>query len=331
MKRLLWIVGGFWSLAAVSFGSPLPPPTIIFNNPLPTANLNQAAGAARSNFAFTEFDPNNPLAFESFDGENFTLSSSSNSYIVDSITTWSVASTLGQPLGNEFQSLALYLRPVFTDPITGAISPLAPFTLVASGSPGTSFGSDGVTVGNSNPNISSTNVQYQPRHTPSGTPPPVDYQDCGWDGSTCTADPTTGAYFPLWQNTFSNLNLTLVGGQMYEFAVWGLGYNTLCTDSDFQCVDPNSLYGVWFNEYSNAARSGPTEQQASGLIAKFDATNLGAVASYENIQQIGAGPVPVNLNFEIVGQPIPEPATMGLVGLGLVTLGVLSRKRWRRK
>jgi hypothetical protein len=326
MKRLLWIVGGFWSLAAVCFGSPLPPPTIIFNNPLPTANLNQAAGAARSNFAFTEFDPNNPLAFESFDGENFTLASSSNAYIVDSITTWSVASTLGQPLGDEFQSLSLYIRPVFIDPITGAPSPLAPFTLVANGSPGTSFGSDGATVGNSNPNITSTNVQYQPRL--GGTP--VDYQDCGWNGSTCTADPTNGAFFPLWQNTFNNLNLTLVGGQMYEFAVWGLGYSTLCTDTDFQCIDPNSLYGAWFNEYSNALLSGPKEQQASGEIAKFDATNLRAVASYENIPQIGAGPVPVNLNFQIVGQPIPEPATMGLVGLGLVTLGVLSRKRWRK-
>jgi hypothetical protein len=39
----------------------------------------------------------------------------------------------------------------------------------------------------------------------------------------------------------------------------------------------------------------------------------------------------VRQNFEIVGQPIPEPATMGLVGLGLVTLWVLSRKRWRKQ
>jgi hypothetical protein len=319
-------------LSAAGFCSPLPPPTIIFSNPLPTANLNQAAGALRSNFAFTEFDPNNPLAFESFNGENFTLAASSSSYLVDSITTWSVASVLGQPIGDEFQTVGLYLRPVAIDPITGAPFPLAPFSLIASGSPNAFFQSDGVTVDNSNPNITSTNVQYQPLGGPNSGTTPQDYQDCGYDPSTnrCAADPTNGAFFPLWQNTFSNLNLTLQGGQVYELAAWGLGYNTLCTYSDFQCIDPNTEYGVWFNEFSNPNLSGTRQQQANGQIGIFTALDFGAPGSYATPQQLGVGPVAAELNFQIVGQPIPEPATIGLVGIGLIALGVVSRKRWKR-
>jgi hypothetical protein len=160
----------------------------------------------------------------------------------------------------------------------------------------------------------------------------VDYQDCGYDPTTntCTADPTTGAFFPLWQNTFDHLNLTLQGGQMYELAVWGLGYNTLCSDADFQCIDPNTEYGAWFNEFSNATLSGPKQQQANGQIAIFTALDFGAPGSYATPKELGVGPVGAELNFQIVGQPIPEPATIGLVGLGLIALGVVSRKRRKR-
>ena len=285
---------------AEGFCDPLPPPSIIFTRALPTSNLNTGAGNLRSNYAYTEFDPNNPLAFESFDGDDFTLSTSNNAYIVQSLSTWSVASTLGQALGAEFSSVSLYMRPIYIDPITHARSPLAPFTVVATGAPNQSFNPDGVTVGDSNPNINHTQVQYA-------------------NGQNYEGAGTPGSFYPLWENTFSNLNLTIMSGQMYEFAVWGQGQSGT--------QNPNTLYGYWFNEYSNAALSGSTQQGADNFYLKFDANALGAPSAYVDPSKTGAGPLPVDLNVEIRGIGVPEPTTFGLLGLGLISLGYFSRKR----
>ncbi|PWU03976.1 MAG: hypothetical protein C5B51_17710 [Terriglobia bacterium] len=299
MKSLAWLLGGLIVLSARGVADPLPPPTIIFSRPLPTANLNNV-GTQRSNYAFTEFDPNNPFAFEKFDGDDFTLNTSNNAYIVQSISTWSVASTPGQALGVEFASVSLYMRPVYVDPITHARSPLAPFSIVATGAPNQNFQSDGVTVGNSNPNITHTNVHYA-------------------DGENYESVNSPGTFYPLWQNTFSNLNLVLASGVTYEFAVWGLGHP--------QTEDPNTMYGYWFNEYSNAGSSGNAQDGSDNFFLSFDANNLDAVSSYVNAQQAGLGPKPVDLNVQIVGIGVPEPTTFGLLGIGLIALGYFSRKR----
>jgi hypothetical protein len=64
-----------------------------------------------------------------------------------------------------------------------------------------------VTVGNSNPNITDTNIKY-------------------FGGQNYEGVGTPGQFYPLWQTTFNNLNLAIIGGVTYEFAVWGLGYHT---------------------------------------------------------------------------------------------------------
>jgi hypothetical protein len=304
MKSLGCVLGGIvlFSVRAVCDTSPL---TVIFSRPLPTTDLNGVSQPNRSNYAFTEVPQSDPLAFQSFDGDDFTLNSTSNAYIVESLSTWSVASTLGQPLGTEFASVSLYMRPVFFDPITHARSPAAPFQVVATGAPNQVFNPDGVTVGNSNPNITDTNVKY-------------------FGGQNYEAVGTPGKFYPLWQTTFNNLNLTIRNGVTYEFAVWGLGYHTRCTGTDNQCIDPNTLYGYWFNEYSNAGLSGTPQQGADNFYLKFSASDPNAPTTF-----ITASPRPVDLNVTISGVGVPEPATCGLLGLGLIALGYFSRKRSR--
>ena len=308
MKRLGWVLGGIALLGVRAFCDPLPPPTVIFSRPLPNANLNEISQPNRSNYAFTEVPQGNPLAFQSFDGDDFTLSKTSNAYIVQSLSTWSVASSLGQALGLEFASVSLYMRPVVFDPVTHARSPGAPFQVVATGAPNQVFNQDGVTVGNSNPNITDTNVKY-------------------FGGQNYEGVGTPGTFYPLWQTTFNNLNLTIMNGVTYEFAVWGLGYHTLCTGTDSQCIDPNTLYGYWFNEYSNAALSGSTQQGADNLYLKFSATDPNAPTTFMDPTQLRTGPKPVDLNVTISGVGVPEPATCGLLGLGLIALGYFSRRR----
>ena len=112
MKNLGWVLGGMALLCARAFCDPLPPPTIIFSRPLPNANLNEISQPNRSNYAFTEVPQGDPLAFQSFDGDDFTLNNTSNAYIVESLSTWSVASVLGQPLGTEFASVSLLVTAI---------------------------------------------------------------------------------------------------------------------------------------------------------------------------------------------------------------------------
>jgi len=304
MKILGWLLGGMALLSVRAFCDPLPPPTVIFSRPLPNANLNEISQPSRSNYAFTEVPQGDPLAFQSFDGDDFSLSQTSDEYIVQSISTWSVASNLGQALGTEFSTVSLYMRPVFIDPVTHARSPAAPFQKIATGAPNQAFNQDGVTVGNSNPDITHTNIKY-------------------FGGQNYEGVGTPGTFFPLWQTTFNNLNLLIMNGALYEFAVWGLGYQTLCSGTDNQCMDPNTLYGYWFNEYSNAALSGTTQQGADNFYLKFSASDLNAPTTF-----ISASPKPVDLNVTITGAVnIPEPATCGLLGLGLISLGYFFRRR----
>ena len=307
MKSLGWVVGGLLVLSASAFADSLPPPSIIFNRPLPVNNLNEAAGNFRSNFSFTEIPDGDPLAFVNFDGDDFTLDPvANNAYIIDSISTWSVASNLGEALGVEFASVSLYMRQVSVDPVTHARTPVGAFQVIATGSPNQSFDDDSSTVGNSNPNITHTQVQYQP--TGRGAFP-QNYEGAG----------SPGTFYPLWMNTFSNLNLTVLAGQTYEFAVWGFGY------PETQSAD--SLYGFWFNEFSNASLSGLTEAGADNAFLKFDASDLAAPGAFVNAAATGIGPKNVDLNVQITGVGVPEPATCGLLGLGLLGLGYLGRRR----
>jgi hypothetical protein len=300
MKSLGWVMSSLLLMGATALADPLPPPTVIFERDLPTNNLNEAAGNLRTNYSFTEVPDTDPLAFVAFDGDDFTLDKqANNAYVVDSISTWSVASNLGEALGVEFASVSLYLRAVQIDPLTHARTPLTPFQVVATGAPNQSFNGATNVVGDSNPNITHTNVQYAGNQ---------DYEGFG----------SPGSFFPLWENTFSNLNMVLLGGVTYEFAVWGLGH------PDTQ--DPNSLYGYWFNEYSGGL-SGGVQTQADGLFWKFDANNPMAAGSPIDAKDAGLGPKSVDLNVLITGVGVPEPATFGLLGLGLIGLGYFGRRK----
>jgi hypothetical protein len=260
------------------------------------------------------------------DGDSFTLPSGSySSYLITSLSTYSVASTLGQPLGDEFESVMLAVREISTDPISGALL-YGDWDILDQGTPNTSFDSSNPTVvGNSNANITDTNITYA-------------------NGQNYEGDGTPGSYFPLWQTTFSNLNFTAQAGVQYQFVVWGFGWynnDTPCTTTDFQCMDPNTGYGYWYNEYSNPLNSGQKEQGATGYYLQYvnfmnpqicptpsacDGAASNAALGYD----ANGNAVPVNQNVIIqgygVGVALPEPASCALAGLGLIVFACLSRK-----
>ena len=278
------------SMSLFAFGGSLRASTL-YENALPNIFLNQQAGALRSNIAFTENDP-----LDNFDGTDVKFSSSLGGNIIDvnSLTAWSVASVLGDPLGLEFDAVSLYFRP--EGGTWQILDTGAPDTVFDSGNPNQ--------VDNSNPNITSTLVPYTNNVSA--------YE---------STDPSqAGTFYPLWQTTFSNLSLVLSPGVVYQFAVWG----TSATP------DPNSLYGYWFTSYSNALLSGAIENNFSGTYLRCDATNLSAPCFEEDPLLDQTWDKGANMNIEIdgtVSSTTPEPSASLMAATGLLGLALMLRHR----
>lgn len=166
---------------------------------LPTANLNNAAGADRSNVAWSDGSGD-------VTGDTFTVGTTGHEYALDSLTVWNIGH-FGSPFSAQFSDVTLYLA-----------------------------GSDG-------------SLQVIPA-TFSATP--VEYAD------NTNYQATSGSFRQLFQDTFSNLNVTLDGGTTYYFAVDG----TSLTEYD------------WFNHASNADLSGSPQDGADGVYYAWDKTDL---------------------------------------------------------
>jgi hypothetical protein len=270
--------------AGISFGG-----SILYENALPVSHLN-TPGPLRSNIAFSESDPT-----AEFDGTDVVLSTSvsgANQFDLTSVTTWSVASILGEPLGDEFSEIALYYRP------EGGT-----WEILEEGTPDQFFESGSSTVDqNSNPDITSTNV--------------------GYTGLVQNYESTTsaGTFYPLWENTFdiSNLNLILQAGVDYQFAVWGVG------------IDPNAAtgFGYWYNSFSNAALSGNvTEDNTSGTYLRCSFSDLSGPCATESPVTDGTWNKGANMNIVIDGIAVPESSSVTLVGVGLLGLWWRARRR----
>jgi hypothetical protein len=312
----------------------------IFSRPLPIANVNGENGATRSNYAFSGVVGSDPLTETIIDGDSFTLPFNNyNSYMITSLSTYSVASlctggnactatSQAQPIGDEFKDIMLAVREVYMDPISSALS-YGNWDVLDQGTPNTSFSSStSSVVGNSNPNITDTNVKYTGNQNYEG-------------------DDAPGTYYPLWQTTFNNLNFTAQAGAQYQFVVWGFGWNNdgtpiPCTTTDFQCIDPNTGYGYWYNEYSVPLLSGQKEQGATGYYLSYvnfmdneicltQSACEGLTPQPVHPQDAFGNTVDVNQNVIINGYGVdvvttPEPGTRTLVVLGMGLIAFVSRK-----
>jgi hypothetical protein len=259
------------------------------DRPLPVANLNSAAGANRSNVAVAEIDLVTGLPGTAIVGDYVRMPvSPQNGWIITAIQTWSVASVLGEPLGAEFSDVSLYGR------VRGE-----ELMLLASGTPDTFF--DPVltnVVRNSNPNILHRNVTYV-----NGEP----YESVGG-----------GTFFPIWEHTFTGLNIPVFELALFEFAVNGTG----------AAVDPLSQYGYWFTHMSNAALSGNIQESVDGEYLIFDLMAPGNPAFERNLEtsQLWDKRADVNVRVFITAAEVPEPGTYALVGAGLTAAWLLRRR-----
>ena len=220
---------------------------VIFERALPTANLNNAAGADRSNIAWAPGDNTYIL------GDDFTLGSDS---VINSLSVWEVSNN-GSPT-TEFGSLSLYAGA--DDGGVGALS------------------------------LISSSYLYS---LVSGYP---------YQGSS-------GAFYDVYKITFSGLNLTVAGGALYDF---GIGATPGTQSSLF-------LHG------SNAARSGSTQDGSDGLFLGF--TGPPYTLAYVIDSNGNGWDKSSDINVEIDGSAVPEPATFGLLAISAGALLFLRRRR----
>jgi hypothetical protein len=271
-----------WSTALITLAvSGIAPAAVINFRPLPIINLNEAGGLSRSNISFAESD----LGF--MNGDDFNLAAGFV-YKINAITVFSVASVLGDPLGNEFSSVALWGR-----------TPGQALQQLAAGTPGTTF--NGQFVGNSNPDISHTLINY------------INGEDFEGVGSQ-------GVFYPIWATTFSNLNWIVLGGTDYEYAVRGIGV----------APDAQTFYGYWFSHASNAFVGGNLQFDGDLRFRVFDASNPNAASALVNPFTAGLWDKGADLNLlmdvDVYGQ-IPEPSTWAMMGIGLAGAFFASRRR----
>ena len=267
------------AILAASLAPSIASAATVWSNPLPTGNLNSAAGSNRSNAApiygslcdplvppnncsgVGPQSPSEPYIL----GDQFNVGANTN---ITSVTVYEVGNsptsgTINTP-DQEFRNISLFLGADQT-----------PLTLVSS-------------------TYTFQRVQYN------GT---TDYESLN----------TNGLFFPIYSITFSGLNF-LVGPGLNDFAIGAtpIGNNTFALHT------------------SDPTLSGPTEDSASlspnGFLYFFDDPTPDAAFQYSpgSISNYSNG---ADANVSILGDVVPEPGTIGLLGLGLAGLRLLQRKR----
>jgi hypothetical protein len=143
--------------------------------------------------------------------------------------------------------------------------------------------------------------------------------DTGQDGHYNNGD---SPWLPLWKTTFGNLNWTVSSGVEYFFAV----------DGAPRIADATGRYGLWYNHFTDYDWA--EEDRAEGADSQYWIFyNVQPMSVAGSLYPLGtettpSRPLGVDMNVEIYGAEIPEPASVFLVALGGIFL--IARRAKRR-
>ena len=142
-------------------------------------------------------------------------------------------------------------------------------------------------------------------------------------------DGSLGWYLNGSSNAWQTQSFSAAVGDFF-FRVGGVGQEALdCKSTGSSFDDRRQTIGAWLSACNG---TGGAANLVNAFVVGVQVdwgtfANQGPATGYADMVNFSIGPNEGNYNFEVSSNVVPEPASMSLLGLGLVGVGAMARKR----
>lgn len=141
----------------------------------------------------------------------------------------------------------------------------------------------------------------------------------------------TGDVYRLVFATGGLLTINATGQIDTNIALFDAGFQALAGNDDSNSLDSMLTYvigaGTYYIGIGDYAMYAISASNQAWFMDGLPPAGFGTVSRIENLISIDPGAYTLTLSLQPRSNGVPEPATLGLLGLGLLGLGMMRRKR----